>query len=104
MIISSAMKSFYVPYKGKHPAFLDINGHRVVILAADEEAFEDNTVGQFVKADRIKAIASGESEDDRQRALLKIARSSNSGVIIAPDDMNINDLIKDLKEQLPWVQ
>jgi hypothetical protein len=98
------MKSFYVPYKGKRPAFLDINGHRVVILAADQEAFEGDKVGEFVKADSVKAVAGGDSEGERQSALLKIARTSKSGVIVAPDDMDIGDLIKDLKEQLPWVQ
>ncbi len=97
------MKSFYVPYKGKRPAYLDINGHRVVILAADEEAF-DGEAQEFVKADSIKAVKSGENERERQSALLKIAKSTKSGVIIAPDDMDIGELIKDLKEQLPWVQ
>ena len=98
------MKSFYVPYKGKRPAYLDINGHRVVILSSDQEAFESAPVQEFVKSDSVKAVAGGESERERQRALVKIAKSSKSGVIVAPDDMDIGELIKDLKEQLPWVQ
>ena len=36
------MNNYFVPYTGKKPASVCINGHRLVILAVDKELLEDD--------------------------------------------------------------
>lgn len=102
MIINCIMTNFFVPYAGKKPAALCINGHRLLILAHDKMLLEDNLV-RF-GGDRLRRIVGGESVEEQEQVLDRLAHRANAGVVIAPADVSVDDLIKNLEDQLPWLQ
>ncbi len=93
--------SFFVPYTGKKPASVSINGHRLVILSSERDTIEDDL--DLFGADRIKKVRLGGSEVEQERALGKIARQVDGGVVIAPAGVGIRDVLKNLESELPWV-
>ena len=95
------MTTFYVPFAGDRPASLDINGHRLVILSRSRRPLREGL--PLVGAERIEKISVPVSEAEELEALTQIGRSANSGVVIAPPNVAMSDLIKDLEAQLPWL-
>ncbi len=93
--------SFFVPYTGKKPASVCVNGHRLVILSSERDTIEDEL--DLFGADRIKKVRLGSSELEQERALGKIARQADGGVVIAPAGVGIRDVLKNLESELPWV-
>jgi len=93
--------SFFVPYTGKKPASVCINGHRLVILSAERDAIEDDL--DLFGADRVKKVRLGGSDVEQERVLGKIARQADGGVVIAPAGIGIRDVLKNLESELPWV-
>ena len=96
------MTNYYVPYSGNRPASLSINGHRVIILSTDAESLGDSLT--LVGGDRVKMVRVSESKEDQEQMLTRIAKSINGGVVIAPSDVAMEDLIRNLQSELPWVQ
>lgn len=96
------MGRFYVPYAGDKPASVLVNGHRLIILARDKTTFEDEL--SLIGADSLKVFASGNSQEEETHAFNKLARSLNAGVVIAPGDIGLQDVIRNLENQLPWLQ
>lgn len=96
------MTTFYVPYSGDKPAAISVNGHRLVLLSRDKGAFEDEL--ELIGADSIKVLASGNSQTDEDIVFNKLAKSLRAGVVIAPGDLPLEDVIRNLKVQLPWLQ
>lgn len=95
------MSTWFVPYKKSRPAPMTINGHRLVIVSPDKADLEEN-LSQF-GGDRIKTIDLGLSEEDQKNEIERLAKSVNGGVVIAPENMGFDELLENLKEQLPWV-
>ncbi|NDC38572.1 MAG: hypothetical protein EBZ48_11025 [Proteobacteria bacterium] len=95
------MATFFVPFAGDKPASLDINGHRLVILSRSAASLEDGL--PLVGAERIEKISVPRSKSKELEALTEIGRSANSGVVIAPPNIAMEDLIRDLEAQLPWL-
>ena len=96
------MSSIFVPYSGRRPAAMSINGHRVIILGQDRGSIEENL--PLIGADRVKEVNGGETLEEQSVALNKIAKSIKGGVVIAPGDVAVEELIDNLRGQLPWVQ
>ena len=96
------MKNLFVPYAGKRPAALSINGHRLVILSADRLAVEESL--NLLGGDRVKRVDVSGSREHQEAAISKLARSAHGGVVIAPADVNVGELIRNLSDELPWVQ
>ena len=96
------MDNFFVPYTGKKPASVCINGHRLVILTHDKDMLEDDL--ELLGADHIKKVTLGESEVEQEKVLGKIARQADGGVVIAPSGVELKDVIKNLESELPWLQ
>lgn len=95
------MKRFFVPYCGAKPAAITVNGHRLVILSREKTAFEDEL--EVMGADSIKLMQSGDSPEEETVALNRLAKSSNAGVVVAPVDAHLREVIKNLETQLPWL-
>ena len=95
------MTNLYVPFCGKKPASLFINGHKVIILSTNKEIFEDELVS--IGADKIKQIKSINSPQEQAKVLGKIAKKSNAGVVLSPNGMELDELIKNLEHELPWL-
>jgi hypothetical protein len=96
------MESFFVPYTGKKPAAVCINGHRLVILSHEKDTLEEDL--DLLGADRVKSVRLGQSEKDQEEFLGKIARQVDGGVVIAPSGIGLRDVIKNLETELPWLQ
>ena len=58
----------------------------------------------FFGADRLKKVKIENPAEESSPELEKLARSVNGGVVIAPQDLELGDLIKNLETQLPWLQ
>ena len=102
MITFGSMESFFVPYTGKKPAAVCINGHRLVILSHEKDTLEEDL--DLLGADRVKSVRLGQSEQDQEEFLGKIARQVDGGVVIAPSGIGLRDVIKNLETELPWLQ
>ena len=96
------MDNFFVPYTGKKPASVCINGHRLVILTHDKDVLEEDM--ELLGADHIKKVRLGSSEIEQEKFLGKIARQVEGGVVIAPSGVDLRDVLKNLESELPWVQ
>lgn len=96
------MENFFVPYVGKRPASLCINGHRLVILAHEKDTLEDDL--DLLGADRLKKVKISDKGAEHEKFLGKIARQVDGGVVIAPMGVDLRDIIKNLESELPWLQ
>ena len=96
------MDNFFVPYIGKKPASICINGHRLVILAQERDTLEEDL--DLLGADSVKRVKSGVSEQDQEKLFGKLARQVDGGIVIAPEGVGIRDVLKNLESELPWLQ
>ena len=96
------MDNFFVPYIGKKPASVCINGHRLVILSHEKDILEDEL--DLLGADSIKKVKGIGSEQDQEKLFGKIARQVEGGVVIAPEGVGLRDILKNLESELPWLQ
>jgi len=96
------MENFFVPYTGKKPALVCINGHRLVILAHEKDTLEEDL--DLLGADRVKKVKLDGTDDEQERLFGKIARQVDGGVVIAPAGIGLRDVIKNLESELPWLQ
>jgi hypothetical protein len=96
------MNNFFVPYTGKKPALVNINGHRLVILAEEKDMLEEDL--ELLGADRVKKVKVEGSESEQEQMLGKIARQVDGGVVIAPSGIGLRDVLKNLESELPWFQ
>jgi hypothetical protein len=81
---------------------MSINGHRVLILGQDRENMEEGL--DVFGADSVKEVVIGDSRDEQESALRKMAERVQGGVIIAPTEVGLEELIANLRDQLPWIQ
>ncbi|HMO02360.1 MAG TPA: hypothetical protein PKD37_06100 [Oligoflexia bacterium] len=93
--------SFYVPYEGKNPKVFEINGHRMVILSASPEALEESSLSHSF---RLKKLTPRNQEENTiDLVLAKIAKRCKSGVVLAPAEATLDDILENLKKELPWI-
>ena len=95
------MTNFFVPYSGKHPALISVNGHKLLILAREQEVFEDSL--DAVGADRLKIIKTSGPFQDEDSLLKTLAEKVDAGVVVAASDSDFQDVLRNLEEELPWV-
>ncbi len=95
------MHRLYVPYTGKKPTSVTINGHRLVILSHEPGSLQDSlgTIG----ADRIREFSPA-NDREAEEQLNKIAKSGRAGIVIAPPELEMEEVIKNLETELPWLQ
>ena len=96
------MSRYFIPYSGDKPTAVDINGHRLIILCKDRGAIEDDL--EIIGADSLKLMKTGGSREEESRALNRLSKTNHAGVVIAPDDIELKDVLKNLEVQLPWLQ
>jgi hypothetical protein len=96
------MAEIYIPYSGKKPAALEINGHKVIILSTNKEIFESDL--EIIGADNVRPLKSADTPYGQEKALTALAKKTNAGVVLSPLGMELDELIKNLEHELPWVQ
>lgn len=102
MLTRWVMAEYFVPYRRKRPASVSVNGHRLIILSQSRDTAED--VLPFVGGDSVKRLRSGDSEAEEAAALMQLGKRIRGGVVIAPANTNMFDVLRDLRGNLPWVQ
>jgi hypothetical protein len=95
------MSFFYVPYSGRKPKAVEINGHRLVILTKDKQILSDHL--QSIGADTLRRVKTIEEPENDVGLIDKIARSAKAGIVFAPDEAPLADVIRELEQQLPWL-
>ena len=101
MIRYKTMTDLYVPYKHKKPATVSINGHNLLILSQEKGVLQDDM--DLLGADRIRSIRTKGGKLGIEKMIGKIAQEVDGGVVIAPSDVDLRDVIKNLESELPWV-
>ena len=96
------MKSLFVPFSGGKPKSVTVNGHRLLILSPDKDTLQDGLTE--LGGDSVKRIRTGPDRDSRQRILNKLARKIDGGIVLAPSDTRMSDVIRSLESELPWLQ
>jgi len=108
------MSTYFIPYTGEKPATIVINGHRLVLLCSDRRDLEDSL--SLFGADSIRGLEELDSEDVSDISfkeitslgLLQVELTGNSfvqaGVVIAPEDIDIHQVVNNLAKELPWIQ
>jgi len=95
------MRNYFVPYAGNKPAVVSINGHNLIILAQDKTMLEGDL--ELVGADRVREIDVGDSPEEERLVLDRIAKSAQGGIVIAPSELNVEDVLRNLQAELPWI-
>ena len=95
------MSKLYVPYRGKKPSPMYINGHRVLVLSRDQESAKQAL--EFSGAEKIKRISSGETKEQESWTTSNLALKGKCDVIVTASDVGMPDLVKSLEKQLPWI-
>ena len=96
------MATYFVPYSGNKPAAMSINGHKLTIVSRDREALEGHL--ELFGADRVKRVPSRQSKAAQELVFDEVAKSIGGGVVIAPPNVEVKDVLKNLENQLPWLQ
>lgn len=96
------MNRLFAPYTGDEPTPIVVNGHRLLIISSSKR-FLDDGLG-IIGGDRIKTLPRAYSSDEQERLLGQLAEKTSSGIVIAPNDVDMQDLIRSLESELPWVQ
>jgi hypothetical protein len=92
------MSKIFVPYCENSPAALNIKGHRLLILSSSSEQL--NNYLEEMGGTHIKAIDLFEDENE---VLAQLAASIDGGIVISPPEESIEDIVRNLEDQLPWV-
>ena len=95
------MSIYYIPYHGNKPAAVVINGHRLVIMSQDKESLEQDL--SMLGADKLKSVESEVEVEQNSTLIDRIAKNAKAGVVFAPGETDITEVIKNLEEQLPWL-
>jgi hypothetical protein len=96
-----AMTQIFIPYAGKAPAAVDINGHRLVIVSQDPDELQSNL--SMLGGDRLEMIQVLGSKAEEEELLEEIADSVDGGVVLAPTDIELAEVLRDLESELPWI-
>ena len=95
------MKTFYVPFSNEEPATYCINGHNLIISSPDSDAFDGSVL--FDEFDQLREFMAEETADSHSFPLEELARKSRAGLIVAPTGVVVDEIIRTLKESLPWI-
>lgn len=96
------MEKIFIPYKGRKPAAISINGHDLLILSPVKAVIEDELAA--VGADRVRELKWEGSEAEREQILGQLAQKARSGVVLAEDGQNMTEVLDSLRQSLPWLQ
>lgn len=95
------METLYAPYVGNAPATIEVNGHRVVVLATDPSALEEQLA--LVGGDSVHPLDES-TEASGEDALHRLAEVTHAHVVVTPREATVEDVLHSLEESLPWLQ
>ena len=96
------MTRLYIPYAGKSPTSLSVNGHKLILVSRSKAAIEDEL--DAVGADRLKAVKIEDSEMAEDEFLTALAKKNHAGILLVPEELSYTQLKRALEDNLPWIQ
>jgi hypothetical protein len=102
MFTTSSMTTLYMPYQNNRPLAITVNGHNLLIVTADEDLLLTSEIMDVEYALPIEGVLEEEGKLDER--LVEIAENENAGIVVAPTAIPIEDVIKNLELELPWLQ
>lgn len=96
------MATVFVPYTHNRPASIEIKGHRLLILAAEEDdlLIDLDEVG----GTEVRELQLRDENEAQSKELSQLAEDIQGGIVITPPGIRASVMIKNLEVQLPWVQ
>lgn len=94
------MNRIFVPYSGEDPAAIEINGHRLLIVASNEDDLDQNE--ELLGSDEIKEFDLPEA--DEPATFAQLAQQVHGGIVMTPPGIDLETLIEHLARELPWLQ
>ena len=94
------MSRLFIPYSGENIAAVSIKGHRVIILSRRRDNLEEQL--HLIGADRLRELRSDPRSEDNM--LNSLAQEARGGLVIAPHEMQLGEVLSTLESQLSWVQ
>ena len=95
------MDRLYIPYSEGSPARTTINGHSFIILSSDKKQLEHSL--DVVGADAVVSLQQ-DLFSDTEPVLRDLAAKSEANVVVAPAEVALDELVRDLQHYLPWLQ
>ena len=95
------MARLFAPYVGNKPAPVEINGHRLLIVSAEKDFLRDNL--QAIGGDRVKTLPANQTKEAQEQMLVELAQRSEAGIVMAPTEVGLPELLQSLRSELPWV-
>ncbi len=95
------MSVYYVPYSGRKPTAVEINGHRLVIISSSKKVLQDNM--DSLGADSVKRVKSIPEPEKDLKLIDRISRTAKAGIVFAPEEAPLSEVLKELEQQLPWL-
>jgi hypothetical protein len=95
------MTTLYMPYQNNRPLAINVNGHNLLIVTADEDTLLMSEVMDVDYALPIEGVIEEEGRLDQR--LVEIAESENAGIVVAPVAIPLEDIIRNLELELPWL-
>lgn len=98
----SAMGTLYVPYHNEQPSVIVVNGHRLLLLSEDSEAFFESE-----RLRPIQSVREFSGEDpvyELEEQVLRHIPKYSAGLVVVPPELDIDEALESLEEELPWIQ
>lgn len=89
----------FVPFSSGSPAFVTVNGHRLLIVATEAEDITDELA--LLNAEELREITISE---ELEHTLSQLAETGQAGVVVVPPGASASDVIQSLHSELPWLQ
>lgn len=97
----SQSRRYFMPYREGKPVAVVVNGHRLLILSSDKEPFEDHL--ESLGADSVRSVRGGASKFEEEQLFQTLAKSADAGIVIAPGDLELRQILSNLESELPWL-
>ena len=93
------MSKFFVPFNQDEPAAVEINGHRLLLVASSEDEL---TAGlREIGGSEVREIELSPSNEES--VLRNLANTIHGGIVLTPPGVRVATMLSSLKAELPWV-
>ena len=111
MLRSWPMKKLYIPFTGEDPAFVNVNGHQIVLVSRDARSLSAGL--ELIGGDTVHEVAANSLENPVQffkdlfpkgKDLTDPAVPSAAHIVLTPPETEVWEVLRSLEMELPWVQ
>lgn len=95
------MANLFIPYSAGRPASLTINGHRLLIISSDKNDLEQHL--PMFGGDSLREMEDWGSRAEQEATLEELAGEVGGGVVVAPEELDLLEVIRNLESELPWI-